>query len=70
MMTVRVAVTTTHKTVFIIAINKENKQFFSFKATSYVKIFGLQKISDIFFVEKFFCSEFFALNVFDVFHDN
>ena len=49
-------------------IKKEHKQFFSFKAISDIKIFGLQKISDAsifryFFVRKVFCPTFFALYV-------
>ena len=38
-MTVRVTATMSHRTVFIIVIKKEEKQFFSFKAISDFKIF-------------------------------
>ena len=66
-MTVRVTATTTHRTVFIIVIKKEQKQFFSFEAISDVKIFGLQKIVDANIFRHFFCPKFFALNVlFDI----
>ena len=75
MITVRVTATTTHRTVFIIVIKKEKKQFFSFKAIWDVKIFGLQKILNVytfrhFFVWKFFCLKFVALNVEDFALDN
>ena len=52
-----------HRTVFITVIKKEKKQFFSFKAISDVKIFGLQNISDANIFRHFFCPEFFALIV-------
>ena len=61
-MTVRVTSTATHRTVFIIFIKKEKKQFKanSFKAIFEVQNFGLQTISDVNFSDTFFSANFFV----------
>lgn len=61
-MTVRVTSTATHRTVFIIFIKKEKKQFkaISFKAIFDVQNFGLQTISDVNSSDTFFSANFFV----------
>ena len=61
-MTVRVTSTATHRTVFIIFIKKEKKQFKanSFKAIFEAQNFGLQTISDVNFSDTFFSANFFV----------
>ena len=61
-MIARVTSTATHRTVFIIFIKKEKKQFkaISFKAIFDVQNFGLQTISDVNFSDTFFSANFFV----------
>ena len=61
-MAVGVTSTATHRTVFIIFIKKEKKQFkaISFKAIFDVQNFGLQTISDVNFSDTFFSANFFV----------
>ena len=62
-MTVKVTATSIHRTVFALVIKKEQKQFFSFKGISDVKIFGLQKSSNVNIFRHFFCLQIFLTKI-------